>query len=121
VNPTEKWIAELQQVLKKLDSLDVTERDRKTLRRACSEAMVEAEDRLQSEYEHRNSSKKWAESDIQILEASLREAGPCKSWEAEQILLRSLAQRLGRPEKFVKTKAIELGHGAKVDYWINKS
>ena len=100
--------------------MGVDERTRRTLRRACSEALVEAEDRLTEEYEHRNSSAKWNAEDIAVMNDVLSCAAPCKSWAEESIILTQLGQRLGRPQKMIKKKAIELGHGNKVDYWVNQ-
>lgn len=118
--PTEKWIGEIQAVLSTLDDLDVTERHRKTLRRACEEALVEAEDRIHSEYEHRASGEKWTKDDLALLETTLTEAELCHSWAEEEMILTRLVQQLGRPKKIIKKKAIELGHGKKVDFWINE-
>ena len=118
--PTEKWIANLQAVMETLDDLEVTERQRTTIRQACAQAIVSAEDGLQFDYEHRNSSNKWGQNDIGLLESTLKDAQPCLSWADEKTILESLVQRLGRPEKIIKKKAIELGHGRKVDYWANR-
>ena len=116
---TEQWIADLRDALLLTDAIDITERQRKTLRRACAEALVEAEDRIQFDYEHRNSGSKWTETDLQLLEETLKEAPICSSWGGEHIILETMVQRLGRTEKTIKKKAIELGYGRKVDYLMN--
>ena len=121
IKATEKWIGELNDVLQQVTDLDVTERQRTTIRRALATALVHAEDELVSEYEHRNSGTPWGKEDLQILEAGLKNEPDLMSWKEEQILLDMLAQRLGRPEKAIKKKAIELGWGKKVDYWVNRS
>jgi hypothetical protein len=118
--PTEKWIADLQDAMVVLDGLDIDERKRTTLRRACAEALVEAEERQEFDYEHRNSGNLWRLHDIELLEGTLRNAALCRSFSEEQLILGTLVQRLGRPTKTVKKKAIELGHGRKVDYWANR-
>lgn len=116
----ERWIANLQSVLSKLDDFAFNDRDRITIARACAEALVEAEDNIEFEYEHRNSASKWSEADLKILRETLEEKGPCLSWDEEQIRLLELVKKIGRPKKIVKSKAIEMGLGHKVDYWVNK-
>ena len=120
MDATELWIQDLQAAISLIDAMDVDERQRRTLRRACAEAIVEAEDRLEFDYEHRNSGHKWTKQDLELLENELQEAKPCKSWAEEEITLGMLVQKLGRNKKSVKRKAIELGHGRKVDYWIHR-
>jgi hypothetical protein len=89
----EDWITQLANALVEIEGLDVDERLRKTLIRACSEAMVEAEDRLHNLYEHRNSSKKWTSDDIELLKSNLEAAPICKSWAEENMILDELVDR----------------------------
>lgn len=117
--PTDKYIASLLDVMKLLDSLVISERNRATLRRACSESIVRAEDDLLDEYGRRNSWKAWSKEDISLLRDSCSSEADCSSFAQENILLLKLQQRLGRTKKAIKTKAIEFGLGSKVDYWMN--
>lgn len=119
-SPTEKWIKDLQAVLYSLEGMQIDERTRATIRRALAAEIVRAEDALIAEYSNRNLSEKWKQSDIDILEAALNGAPAVKTWGEELLILGMLVERLGRGEKVVKKKAIELGHGSKVDYWSNR-
>lgn len=116
----EKWIENLQSVLSDLDSMAISERQRATIRRACSESLVDAEDRIEFDYEHRNSSSKWSSEEVRIVQATLEPLGPCLGWKEEQNILFQVARKVGRPAKVVKKKCIELGYASKVDYWMNK-
>lgn len=117
---TEDWIKHLLLALESLDGLPVNERIRITLRRACSEAIVEAEDNMLRLYESRNSGNKWSTPHLDLLKECLSNAKKCDSWEQERVVLKELVYKLGRPEKIIKAKAIELGYANKVDYWLNK-
>lgn len=122
VLPAEKWIEQVLEVMTHLEGMTefpIGERFRSTLRRACEEAIVSAEDRIEFDYEHRNSGERWSATDIKLLDDTLKKRQPCVSWKDEKILLEELTSKLGRPGKIIKKKAIELGHGRKVDYWIN--
>lgn len=66
-------------------------------------------------------SSKWGLEDIATLERELASKIPPTNYAQERIVLEELSVRLGRPEKFVKRKAIELGLGRKVDCWVNRS
>jgi hypothetical protein len=117
---TEKWIAQIRDLMLALDGLEISERHRRTLRRVCASALVEAEDRHQFDDEHRNSGKPFTKEEMVDFVNTLNEASPAMTYGEEQIVLIMLAQRFGRDAKVVKKKAIELGHGNKVDYWLNK-
>jgi hypothetical protein len=118
--PSERYIAGLVEVMPLLDGLDISEKHRAILIRACAEAIVDAEDRNAFIFSHRNSGKKWDAQDITTLESVLADAPICKTYGEERVVLKMLSERLGKADKIVKTKAIELGFGQKVDYWMNR-
>jgi hypothetical protein len=60
---------------------------------------------------------RWAEADIEILMDTL-EGRVANSWAEEKYHLAMAAERLHRSAAKVKRKAIELGLGQAVDYWL---
>ncbi len=113
-------IRSLVDLLARLDSLELTERDRTTIRRACSAALVQSEDDLVSQYGTRNAGKPFSKADLEDFKRELEAVPPPTNWGEERAVLEMLSQRLGRSEKSIKKKAIELGYGVRVDYWINQ-
>lgn len=119
-NATDIWLTQLLAARAVIDGLPVDETLRATLHRSVAESTVAAEDRAMEQHSHRNAGEKWSEEDRSLMVATLAEIKSPLSWAEEQIIIQLLSERLGRPPRVVKRKAIEWGFGAKVDYWSNR-
>jgi hypothetical protein len=119
LNETQKWIGHIQRAQQVLDGLDIDERNRDTLRRCLAESLVRAEDSEMSAYSRRNEGRPWAKDELLTLEKTLSEADDCMTYGQEQIALAMMSERFGRAGKIIKTKAIELGFGSKLDWYSN--
>lgn len=119
MNATEKWIGDLNKAMPEIDGLDISERLRKTLKRACASAIVEAEDRLVDNYTRRNEDQPWGDKDSAELKRILDTQDAPLTWSEERMRIEQLALHFGRPGKYMLKKAIELGIGPKLDYFGN--
>lgn len=115
---TQAWIEHLNAARTEIDGLAVDERVRATLRRACAECLVRAEEDALDQYARRNSGMKWSRSDEAELCRILDEYNTKpKTWHEGDSRLTQLSLVLGRGRKQVKAKATELGRGHLVDWY----
>jgi hypothetical protein len=118
-NNTYEWIDRIRTAQKNLECLDMDEADRKTIFRClCAEYAEAVERRDHIEWTQRDS-KRFSQEDIQIIQVFCKDKCP-KTWQEEKLLITELAMKLYRSEKTVKKKAIELGFGKALDYWVNR-
>lgn len=115
---TEKWIDQLRAALDYLNSDDIAEEHRKTLKRATETVLLDATEELEKHQSTANDGKPWKDAEIEVLRGVLEKAGMAKSWQEERDNVDTAAARLKRSAKAVKRKAVELGLGANVDYWL---
>jgi hypothetical protein len=115
---TEKWIDQLRATLDYLNSGDIAEEHRKTLMRATEAALLDATEELERHQSTENDGKQWKDAEIEALRGCLMEGGMAKNYQTADDNLATASARLKRSEKAVKRKAIELGLGAHVNYWL---
>lgn len=115
---TTKWIEQIRAAMDSLDTWDIPEQHRKTVRRCLTAEYVEAEERWDEAESTSRSGKKWtAEEELEL--DNLLTGVVATSWEEERVILARAGAVLKRPEKTVKKKAIERGFARAVDHWLN--
>lgn len=115
---TEKWIDQLRAALDYLNSDSIADEHRKALKRATETALLDATEELEKHQSTANDGKPWKDAEIEVLRGVLEKAGIAKNWQEERDNVDTAAARLKRSAKAVKRKAVELGLGANVDYWL---
>lgn len=116
---TMKWIDEIRSAMDGLDAVEMDEGHRKTVFRCLRSELVEAIERRDEQEQTERDGKRWTEEELQVLRDTLT-GRVAKKWEEERMNVTEVALKLRRNEKVAKKKAIELGLGAAVDYWVNR-
>lgn len=117
---TEKWIEQLRAALDYLNSDDISEAHRNPLKRATEAAILESTEEFEKHQNTANDGKRWSDAEIEVLRNVLENAGNPKSYNEEFHNLEVASLRLKRSPKIVKRKAVEIGLGKAVDYWLAK-
>lgn len=85
---------------------------------AINNELARIEENILQDYSRRNMGKPWEGELLARFTKELESLPDARSWELMEGNLRTLIQRFGRTKKLLIAKALELGYGRKVDYWI---
>lgn len=115
-----QWIDAILGAIGRVESMDFeNEADRKTIYRCLRAELSEAIERRDAYEYTRNDGKRWTEGDVETLRKFLTGKRPT-TWEEERAIVEEASAILSRSLKPVKKKAVEIGLGKAVDYWINR-